>query len=90
MMYTEMLPAGGGTMESVNYPSAAAVTYTGAGGEEEMHVFFHLAWFDLGSWAWAHYITEWATKGIFQVIKKTLRLGEAKSDEIDRDQSGAA
>lgn len=32
-----------------------------------MHIFFGLAWFDMGSWGWGHYIAEWGTKGIFQV-----------------------
>lgn len=49
------------------YPSVAACTYLGNDGEEEMYIFFSLAWFDLGSWAWAHYIAEWGTKGIFAV-----------------------
>lgn len=52
---------------SNDYVSAAAVTYIGENGEEEMHVFFAMGWFDVGSWAWAHYIAEWATKGIFAV-----------------------
>lgn len=68
MILTVTYDAGDGTTTDTDYPSAAAVTYKGPGGEEEMHVFFKLAWFDLGSWAWAHYITEWATKGIFQVM----------------------
>lgn len=49
------------------YPSVAACSYHGVDGEEEMYLFFSLAWFDLGSWAWAHYIAEWGTKGIFTV-----------------------
>lgn len=36
-------------------------------GLEELHVFFSIGWFDLGSWAWAHHIVEWATKGVFLV-----------------------
>lgn len=43
------------------------MTYLGDDGLEEMHVFFAMAWFDLGSWAWMHYINEWGTKGIFMV-----------------------
>lgn len=43
------------------------MTYNGTGGLEEMHVFFALAWFDLGSWAWMHYVNEWGTKGVFMV-----------------------
>lgn len=61
-----------GTSLAVNesgivYPSVAAMTYLGNEGEEEMHIFFTLAWFDIGSWAWAHYIAEWGTKGMFAV-----------------------
>lgn len=51
----------------VTYPSAAIVSWSGTDGLEEMHVFFAMAWFDVGSWAWAHYIAEWGTKGIFAV-----------------------
>lgn len=47
--------------------SVSIAEYIGANGLEEMHVFLGLAWFDLGSWAWAHFIAEWGTKGIFQV-----------------------
>lgn len=47
--------------------NTAVLTYTGADGSEEMHIFFPLAWFDAGSWAWAHYLNEWATKGVFMV-----------------------
>ncbi len=47
--------------------NAAIVEYIGADGLEEMHIFISLAWFDAGSWAWAHFITEWGTRGIFQV-----------------------
>lgn len=43
------------------------MTYNGVDGDEEMHVFFAMAWFDMGSWAWAHYIMEWGTKGVFAV-----------------------
>ena len=56
-----------------SYPSAAAVTYTNEAGLEEMHMFFHMAWFDTGSWAWGHYVVEWATKGVFQV-KRAVKL----------------
>lgn len=55
------------TEGDITYPSAAAITYRGDSGEEEMHIFFTLAWFDLGSWAWGHYIFEWGTKGVFAV-----------------------
>lgn len=53
--------------------SVAAATYTGDDGEEEMHVFFAMGSFDVGSWAWAHYIAEWGTKGVFAVSEKTSR-----------------
>lgn len=46
--------------------NAACLTYA-ADGVEEMHVFFAIAWFDAGSWAWAHYFHEWASKGVFMV-----------------------
>lgn len=45
----------------------AAVVYAGEDGSEEMHVFFAMGWFDMESWAWAHYIVEWGTQGVFQV-----------------------
>ena len=53
----------------VGAENAAIVEYVGADGLEEMHVFIGLAWFDAGSWAWAHFINEWGSKGIFQVSK---------------------
>ena len=59
---------------SNEYQSAAAVTYVGENGEEEMHVFFAMGWFDVGSWAWAHYIAEWATKGIFAVSENKCHI----------------
>lgn len=43
------------------------LSYTGEDGHEEMHVFFTMGWFDAGAWPWAHYLHEWATKGIFMV-----------------------
>lgn len=51
--------------------SVAAVVYDGDDGSEEMHVFFAMAWFDMESWAWGHYLLEWATQGIFQVCCST-------------------
>ncbi|CAM9194686.1 unnamed protein product, partial [Choristocarpus tenellus] len=48
------------------YPSAAAVEWIGSDGLEELHVFFSIAWFDMGSWAWANFFAEWATRGVFQ------------------------
>lgn len=47
--------------------SVAAVVYAGDDGSEEMHVFFAMTWYDMESWAWGHYILEWATQGVFQV-----------------------
>ncbi|CAM9155683.1 unnamed protein product [Discosporangium mesarthrocarpum] len=47
-------------------PSASIVEWIGDDGLEELHVFFSVAWFDTGSWAWVHYINEWATRGVFQ------------------------
>lgn len=55
------------TESGVDYPSVAIATYKGDGGDEEMHIFFGLAWWNLGSWPWAHYIVEWGTKGVFAV-----------------------
>ncbi|CAM9255649.1 unnamed protein product, partial [Ectocarpus sp. 8 AP-2014] len=45
--------------------NAAMLSYTGADGHEELHVFFTIGWFDAGAWPWAHFFNEWATKGIF-------------------------
>lgn len=62
-------------------PNAAILTYTGDDGEDEMHVFFPIAWFDAGSWAWAHYFHEWATKGVFMVRyvqNDTCSFGKSK------------
>ncbi|CAM9805005.1 unnamed protein product, partial [Ectocarpus sp. 8 AP-2014] len=57
----------GGVLAGVTNPqSAAIVEYIGADGLEEMHVFVSLAWFDTGSWAWGHFISEWGSRGIFQ------------------------
>jgi len=66
--------------------SSAAVVFTGDDGEEEMHLFFHLGWFDTGSWAWAHYVFEWATKGVFQVKRRNALVppqlrGQASAPE---------
>lgn len=64
----EYVDAGGSNVpSSLSFPSVAAMAYTGDDGYEELHVFFSLAWFDLGSWAWGHFIVEWGTRGIFQV-----------------------
>ena len=49
-------------------PSAAAVVHTSDDGVEEMHLFFDLGWYDVGSWAWGHFAVEWGTKGVFQVL----------------------
>eukprot|EP00904_Undaria_pinnatifida_P003099 jgi/Undpi1/12790/HiC_scaffold_7.g02457.m1 len=57
------------------HPSAGIMTYLGPDGLEEMHVFFALAWFDLGSWAWMHYINEWGTKGIFMGERRFYLAG---------------
>ncbi|CBJ25804.1 conserved unknown protein [Ectocarpus siliculosus] len=45
--------------------NAAILSYTGADGHEELHVFNTIGWFDAGAWPWAHFYNEWATKGIF-------------------------
>ncbi|CAM9431410.1 unnamed protein product [Scytosiphon promiscuus] len=51
---------------SLSFSSVAAMAYTSTDGYEELHIFFSMAWFDLGSWGWAHFFVEWGTKGIFQ------------------------
>lgn len=71
------------TEGALSYPSVAAVTYAGDGGEEEMHLFFTMAWFDLGSWAWAHYIAEWGTKGVFTVRSTTFAHDERRRPPND-------
>lgn len=52
---------------SADQANAAMMTYTGVDGHEEVHVFFTMGWFDTGAWPWAHYLNEWATKGVFMV-----------------------
>ncbi|CAM9818998.1 unnamed protein product [Scytosiphon promiscuus] len=59
--------------------SVAIAEYIGTDGLEEMHVFINLAWFDVGSWAWAHFIAEWGTKGIFQGERR-FYLGAVDDD----------
>ncbi len=63
--------------------NAAIVEYVGADGLEEMHVFLGLAWFDQGSWAWAHFIVEWGTRGIFQVNAKVSEKRGAHNIELN-------
>ncbi|CAN0374160.1 unnamed protein product [Pylaiella littoralis] len=58
--------AGANVPSSLSFPSAAAMAYTSVDGYEELHLFFSLAWFDIGSWAWIHFVVEWGTKGVFQ------------------------
>ena len=52
---------------SLSFPSVAAMAYASNDGYEELHLFFSVAWFDIGSWAWGHFFVEWGTKGVFQV-----------------------
>ncbi|CAN0428257.1 unnamed protein product [Pylaiella littoralis] len=59
--------------------NAAMLSYTGTDGHEELHVFFTMGWFDAGSWAWAHYVHEWATKGIF-MGERRFYLGAVVDD----------
>ncbi|CAM9564850.1 unnamed protein product [Pylaiella littoralis] len=59
--------------------NAAMLSYTGTGDDEELHVFFTMGWFDAGSWAWAHYVHEWATKGIF-MGERRFYLGAVVDD----------
>lgn len=62
--------------------NAGIVEYIGADGLEEMHVFLGLAWFDQGSWAWAHFIAEWGTRGIFQVSARSRQGKELRRRDI--------
>lgn len=64
--------AGANVPSSLSFPSAAAMAYTSVDGYEELHLFFSLAWFDIGSWAWIHFVVEWGTKGVFQVLLKCI------------------
>lgn len=63
------------------------MTYRGTDGLEEMHVFFAMAWFDLGSWAWMHYVNEWGTKGTFMV--STIVCSRSRGDEASDVDAGA-
>ena len=49
-----------------SYANAAMIAYKSEDGYEELHVFFNLAWFDIGSLAWGHYLVEWGTRGVMQ------------------------
>ncbi|CAM9564896.1 unnamed protein product, partial [Pylaiella littoralis] len=77
--------------------NAAMLTYAGTDGHEELHVFFSMGWFDAGSWAWAHYVHEWATKGIF-MGERRFYLGAVVDDlflstaefEYDGEENEAA
>lgn len=58
--------------------NVAIAEFIGSGdllGLEEMHIFFEIAWFDKGSWAWGQYLAEWGTRGIFQVRQPQTRRG---------------
>ena len=59
---------GDNTLSSTDppFPSVAAIEYVSDDGYEEIHYFFSMAWFDLGSLAWIHHAVEWGTKGVFQ------------------------
>ncbi|CAM9431671.1 unnamed protein product, partial [Hapterophycus canaliculatus] len=59
--------------------SVGIAEYLGSDGLEEMHIFLGLAWFDVGSWAWAHYVAEWGTRGIFQGERR-FYLGAVDDD----------
>eukprot|EP00903_Cladosiphon_okamuranus_P014195 g13189.t1 len=62
-----------------NQQNAAMLSYTGADGHEEMHVFFSMASFDVAGWPWAHYLHEWASKGIF-MGERRFYLGAVVDD----------
>lgn len=55
-------------LASGSLQSAAAIVHTSDDGVEEMHLFFDVGWYDVGSWAWGHFVVEWGTKGVFQVL----------------------
>ncbi|CBJ25809.1 conserved unknown protein [Ectocarpus siliculosus] len=59
--------------------NAAVLSYTGADGHEELHVFNTIGWFDAGAWPWAHFYNEWATKGIF-MGERRFYLGAVVDD----------
>lgn len=64
----------GTAITSETYNSVAIMTWEGADGLEEMHMFVGIGHLDLGSWAWMHHVVEWATKGIFMVSIGTIHL----------------
>ncbi|CAN0053457.1 unnamed protein product, partial [Scytosiphon promiscuus] len=64
---------------SSDQENAAMLSYTGADGHEELHIFFTIGWFDDGAWPWAHYFNEWATKGIF-MGERRFYLGAVVDD----------
>ena len=67
----------GTTLEGPDGQTNVAIAeYIGSGdlvGLEELHIFFEIAWFDKGSWAWGQYLAEWGTRGIFQVGTQQTR-----------------
>ena len=63
------------SVQEETYPSVAAVAYASDDGYEELHVFFAMAWFDIGSWAWGHFVVEWGTKGVFQGERRFFLAG---------------
>eukprot|EP00904_Undaria_pinnatifida_P003101 jgi/Undpi1/12792/HiC_scaffold_7.g02459.m1 len=67
--------AGATLTTTEGYPSAGIMTYLGDDDLEEMHIFFSMAWFDLGSWAWMHYVNEWGTKGVFMGERRFYLAG---------------
>eukprot|EP00903_Cladosiphon_okamuranus_P021170 g19446.t1 len=72
----EYVDTGGSNVpSSLSFPSVAAMSYTSDDGYEELHLFFSIAWFDLGSWAWAHFFVEWGTRGIFQGERRFYLAG---------------
>ena len=66
-------------LSGASLPSASMVTYVSDSGFEELHVFFSMAWFDVSSWAWLHYLVEWGTKGVFQGERR-FHLGGVVDD----------
>ncbi|CBN75521.1 conserved unknown protein [Ectocarpus siliculosus] len=67
--------SGANVPSSLSFPSVAAMAYASDDGYEELHLFFSVAWFDTGSWAWAHFFIEWGTKGVFQGERRFYLAG---------------
>lgn len=67
-------------------PSLAAMVYASDDGFEELHLFFDVASYDVGSWAWGHFAVEWGTRGVFQVRKSRESIKEYEEQESEREK----